>query len=223
MALRNQSICPQDGCNSLRIVGDGDSLQNLEKPCTSCLMGPSAPGKLVGYFQTLSATAAGVAELSVHGELSPRVEWTGEQEKELLRMSGQSAQAHVTHGLEKGRNSTTTELASAQRDKTKASMRLDTRVMELFSLRAQAIALEADHRRGETARAEKGQGRTNMFGKICKGQCDSGNEAAPGAQTWTPSHAADSRAAGTGSFWRAASSAEPPSVVDGCGEKMCAP
>ena len=31
MALRNQSICPQDGCNSLRIVGDGDSLQILEE------------------------------------------------------------------------------------------------------------------------------------------------------------------------------------------------
>ena len=63
LALRNQSMCPQDGCNSLRIVGDGDSLQDLKKKkkpsldvakvrtqwrCTSCLVGPSAPGKLVG-------------------------------------------------------------------------------------------------------------------------------------------------------------------------------
>ena len=29
MVLRKQSICPQDGCNSLRIVGAGDSVQNM--------------------------------------------------------------------------------------------------------------------------------------------------------------------------------------------------
>ena len=29
MAVRKQSIRPQDGCNSLRILGDGDSLQHL--------------------------------------------------------------------------------------------------------------------------------------------------------------------------------------------------
>ena len=60
MALRNQSMCPQDGCNSLRIVGDGDSLKDLAKAQSrrgqgenavemhQLPRGPSAPGKLVG-------------------------------------------------------------------------------------------------------------------------------------------------------------------------------
>ena len=39
MALRNQSKCPQADSNLLKIVGAGDSLQNLERPwswCTQC-------------------------------------------------------------------------------------------------------------------------------------------------------------------------------------------
>ena len=58
MDLQNQSICPRNGCNSLRIVGVGDSLQNLETVLgvanvraqwryMSCLWGSSAPGELV--------------------------------------------------------------------------------------------------------------------------------------------------------------------------------